>query len=139
MFGKANDTELETPCPFLSVTVTAPVTVPPSMPNGSRNWANPPKAVSPVNHCVNIGATSRVRVLPDTEQPARAPQLKWTFGTVSNDRFNCVTSRDVENKRIETSSPPSVLVWMLWIVGAWSGIVGASAPGGRETVPSIVP
>src|SRR5262249_53055166 len=118
MFGKANDTELETPCLFLSVTVTVPVTVPPSIPNGSWSWVNPPKAVSPLNHCVNIGATSRVRVLPDTEQPARDPQLKWTFGTVSNDRFNCVTSRGVENNRIETSSPPPVLVWMLSIVGA---------------------
>ena len=52
-------------------------------------------------------------VLPAAEHPCVAPQLNWTLGVVLNDKLSCVTSRAVENSRIETANPPSMLVLTL--------------------------
>ena len=47
---------------FLNVTATVPLTAPPSMLNGSRSWARPPKVASPLNHREKSGNVERERV-----------------------------------------------------------------------------
>src|SRR4029453_18781279 len=107
--GNANDCELDSPFVFFKVTATVPFTAP-SMLNGSRSCAMPPKLLSPMNHRENRAATSRVRTLPAAEQPSAVPHLNRTLEVVLNVRLSCVTSRAVEKKWIETPKPPSVLV-----------------------------